>query len=200
MKKILLVLLLLINGAYAQPIINFSAICVDSVWYDANNHFVNVSIYNGDTNSVNYPVVQIINTNGDTISNPDQTLSFFAHAAGYHQTYTDPIIDQGITDFSNYTFVFYDMLWDTSATIGYCATTSINENKNEKLTIYPNPVNDVLYIDGLKQNHHCTIYNVIGEMMMDVENDLGSIDVSELKQGVYFLRVDGVGGRAFLKE
>src|SRR5689334_10446099 len=106
MKRILIILLLLATKTPAQPPIDFNQICVDSVYYDpVNPDLIHITIYNGSSNSINYPVVQIIESDGDTISNLSLALSFFAHPVGYTQTYTDSITVSGIVDFSNYTFV-----------------------------------------------------------------------------------------------
>lgn len=199
MKKLFIVILLLFTkAAYAQHSINFSAICVDSVWYDAMPGFINVSVYNGDTIHINYPTVQIINPNGDTISNRMNILNFFAHPQNQYQTYTDSITVNGITDFSNYTFIFYDNLWDTVAVIDFCEVTSIKENNSESINIYPNPVDDVLYIEA-DRLQSLDIYNLIGENVKRIDIPAKQIDVSELKRGTYFIILNFEGKRVWRK-
>ena len=68
------------------------------------------------------------------------------------------------------------------------------------LSVYPNPVKDMLYINGLEQNTEVSIYNALGALVK-VAN-VGSeeaIDVSELPTGLYIARF-GENSVRFTKE
>lgn len=77
------------------------------------------------------------------------------------------------------------------------ATASLNENLEDKIKIYPNPAQDVLYIDNINQDAKISIVDVTGKIV-ESYSSTKTIDVAELKQGVYFLKFD-FNGKAFVK-
>ena len=64
--------------------------------------------------------------------------------------------------------------------------------------VYPNPMNDVLYIDG-DDVVNVTIFNSVGQQVMSVENK-NVVDVSSLNNGLYFVRVVDDKGNILLKK
>jgi hypothetical protein len=65
--------------------------------------------------------------------------------------------------------------------------------------IYPNPVTNVLHIDGLATGHSVVLYDVVGRECNIVYLD-DSIDMSGLPSGNYVLQVTGASGeRAYFK-
>ncbi|MEX1188839.1 MAG: PKD domain-containing protein [Bacteroidia bacterium] len=63
--------------------------------------------------------------------------------------------------------------------------TGINSIKDTEFKIFPNPVNDILNIRGLGE---CSIFDSQGRVVLQFENDSQTKDVSQLKQGIYFLK------------
>jgi hypothetical protein len=58
--------------------VDYSLVCTDSVWYDPTNPIlINVRLFNGNINHMNYPSVQIVSSSGDTISNQYNLPSWF---------------------------------------------------------------------------------------------------------------------------
>ena len=84
-----------------------------------------------------------------------------------------------------------DTITKTIKTIN--CTTGINQilGSNEQVTIYPNPANDMLYINCKQKNATLFITDVIGNKIkqLSIENDITSFDISSLSKGVYFLNV-----------
>ncbi len=69
-------------------------------------------------------------------------------------------------------------------------TTVITNTEGEEITIYPNPVSSTLYIENVEGM--AVIYNVAGQHILSHDMDeSNSIDLSELENGVYLLRVGG---------
>ena len=75
-------------------------------------------------------------------------------------------------------------------------TTGITEKITPSINIYPNPVNDRLYIETNETVEEVTIYNVIGNVVckmlnghQTMDNGKQSINVSDLNDGVYFVKV-----------
>lgn len=56
-------------------------------------------------------------------------------------------------------------------------------------TLYPNPVNDVLYIKGIEHCDKFEIYNSNGVLVKTDLNFSGKINLASLHEGVYFLKV-----------
>jgi len=84
---------------------------------------------------------------------------------------------------------------------GTCPTASINDQNQLDISIYPNPTNDKLFIQGLSDATEVSIYNVLGKEVLSVKNT-NNINVKALPSGVYVIRIsDGVGqtNRKFIK-
>ena len=78
-----------------------------------------------------------------------------------------------------------------SATIGVDA---IGENE-VVLGIYPNPADDVLNINANAESFEYQMLNSIGQVVMSgVANGSAELNVSDLENGVYFLKVIANGG------
>ena len=65
-----------------------------------------------------------------------------------------------------------------------CNITSIQENNTSEFNIYPNPVKDVLTIEG--DFTSANIYDVFGKLVLTSQTQ-ETIDVSTLSNGVYFV-------------
>ncbi len=68
-----------------------------------------------------------------------------------------------------------------------------NKTQCDNVKIYPNPVNDRLYLDNLIENAILEIYNVQGKLILSQPHFNGTdyIDVSGLSKGAYVLKVIG---------
>lgn len=76
--------------------------------------------------------------------------------------------------------------------------TTVHENNfKNTIQIYPNPVTEKLFIDGLS-NAQIKISNVIGQIII-TENNATAIDVSGLNSGIYFARVSSANEQAVIK-
>jgi hypothetical protein len=70
------------------------------------------------------------------------------------------------------------------------AVTGVNNIKNASIKIYPNPTNDFIYFEGLKEDNIVNIYDVQGKIVVTkLINEKGSIDLSGLNKGVYVVKV-----------
>jgi hypothetical protein len=180
---------------YGAPI-DYSLICVDSVWYEPTNPiFVNVRVFNGNVSHLNYPSVQIVNEDGDTISNVINFVNFFAQGGNSYQVYTDTIIVPGITDFHDYTFIMNELFGQVSDVIDWCLPLSIPEIGETEVLIYPNPLQNNLFIqyNGLfNESSRVEIYDQFGRLVMNQVlpgSTPAYLDVSELASGMYIVRV-----------
>jgi len=73
-------------------------------------------------------------------------------------------------------------------------TTGVNllNSSSSKLNIYPNPVKNILTIEG-ENNSSVVIMDINGKVVrtISIENTQTTIDVSGLTQGVYFVKTNG---------
>jgi pectate lyase len=71
------------------------------------------------------------------------------------------------------------------------ATLGLGQNvQAAKLTLYPNPVTDQLYLSSSDQKiKNVTIYSLNGSLVKSIKNEVDSIDVSDLTSGNYLVKV-----------
>jgi len=84
---------------------------------------------------------------------------------------------------------------------GTCPTASIDDQYFTNLSIYPNPVENNLFISGNDTPISISIYNVLAKEVLSIKNT-NNINVEALPSGVYVIRIsDGVGqtNRKFIK-
>jgi uncharacterized protein (TIGR02145 family) len=81
--------------------------------------------------------------------------------------------------------------------------TGIVMANNKAISVYPNPVNNILYINGLEPNTNLTIYDLGGKVLISQKVKNNQIDVSSLQKGIYSIQMEdknGVVNRKFVKE
>ena len=81
---------------------------------------------------------------------------------------------------------------------------SVTPFKKSKISVYPNPVLDQLFITSESlQAKSLAIYSISGQRILSEKNNANTVDVSELSKGVYFLEItslDGTSVQKFVKE
>jgi hypothetical protein len=82
-----------------------------------------------------------------------------------------------------------------------CSTLGITtENliqKNNKFTIFPNPTNSILIINGLSAGDCITIFNVLGKVhsKFNPTSETFSINTENLQDGVYFCSINSINNK-----
>ena len=70
-------------------------------------------------------------------------------------------------------------------------TVGVEENTLDNVSIYPNPVNDMLIINGGNAEFDYVMYNGMGQMVANgTANGTVQVNVSGMAKGVYFLRLN----------
>lgn len=70
------------------------------------------------------------------------------------------------------------------------ATLGLSQNlETPKLTLYPNPVSNSLYLTSNQKIENVLIYNITGVLVKSISNNPESIDVSNLNSGSYLVKV-----------
>lgn len=66
--------------------------------------------------------------------------------------------------------------------------------EESKISVYPNPAENVLYVDSTDNIQSVKVYNTTGSIVLSVNSLNGnSIDVSGLPSGMYVVRVQTEG-------
>ena len=73
----------------------------------------------------------------------------------------------------------------------YDPSLGVTDFSTERFTLYPNPTTDVLTISALTTIETITIYNTLGQLILQQEEtgNSVSVDVSELASGLYIVQV-----------
>jgi len=70
------------------------------------------------------------------------------------------------------------------------ASLATYQHKNTNINLYPNPVKKILNISKNQQNiQNISIYNQIGQELFSLKSNVSTIDLSNLKEGVYFIEI-----------
>ncbi len=111
------------------------------------------------------------------------------------------MIDNGMAEFVN---TVDPNASGISGTTSYdFATLSTPDSEVFDFSIYPNPTTDKLYINQIDNLKKVEVINMNGQLVFSKENNLETIDVSHLQNGVYFLKVyaqNGSTAKKFIKE
>ncbi len=183
------------ESPFNNSTIDFDLFCVDSVWYDpTDSQFVNIRVVNGSLGGLNYPSVQMLSPTGDTISNPSNRVDFFVHIDNIALVYRDSILVQGITDFSDYSFLMSEGFGDTTAAIGWCSTTGVPQLELISIILYPNPARNYLTLLFKNEVKNCQIDIISQDGKVCLQKTLNSVrnenlDIENLTPGVYFIRI-----------
>ncbi|MDR0606094.1 MAG: T9SS type A sorting domain-containing protein [Bacteroidales bacterium] len=92
---------------------------------------------------------------------------------------------------------------DTSFTAIFEGTNIIDVTQTSSTLIFPNPVQDVLYITTDANIEQIEIYNIQGQLIKTENTNAGEISTMDLSQGLYLLRITsdkGVSTHKFIKQ
>lgn len=118
---------------------------------------------------------------------------------------TNQFLNVGVDKNTNsQTKIFYNVtgVWNTSPFVGslmlhpvfghYYEFTGIGEaslKPASEMVVYPNPANDFLYIKSTESKLTYSIIDVLGKIINEQTLYTDAIDISALKNGIYFIRI-----------
>lgn len=81
-------------------------------------------------------------------------------------------------------------------------TASLGDALNNNIHIYPNPAQDFVFIDNASIDDNINVFNVVGKRVMSfkIETENQQVDITELKSGIYFLRLNNGQATKLLKK
>ncbi len=79
------------------------------------------------------------------------------------------------------------------------SATQVRSERDAQIKIYPNPATDRINIEGLQNECIVTVFNLHGQKVLqfrgDTQNPVCSFNVSDLKDGIYFLQAGDTVGK-----
>ncbi|WP_300670280.1 T9SS type A sorting domain-containing protein [Soonwooa sp.] len=119
------------------------------------------------------------------------------------QTYTKTIDDGVAVKSKNFklkisgTYISgdYYLVVDDLVITQAAPTLAVNDLSKEQISVYPNPVMDVISLSDFKNVKRVSISDISGKLVKNVDNPKESINISELKKGNYILNIQTVNGQ-----
>ncbi len=76
-------------------------------------------------------------------------------------------------------------------TFGNKTDNRIPEMNNTQIRVYPNPTQDILFVDGLKENSTIRLFSIDGRLVetYHVTGTQTQLEVNALQQGIYLLQM-----------
>lgn len=207
--------LMVCGGDAWQWYLNNSAVinAADSFYSPLVSGEYHVVVSNSFGCQISSPVMSV-----EIMSNPPYPTFFpsgnqlITYLTGYsYQWYLDgsPLPGETTSSISVYETGYYSL--QLIATNGctnmsadfYAVAQSIDDIYKTELSVYPNPVQNVLFIDPVPEEAAWWIFDVTGRVVQSGKLKENSIDVSGLESGVYLIRIvtsDSDGSARFVKE
>lgn len=89
---------------------------------------------------------------------------------------------------------------DTITKIVSIAPVSVKNDLRNSVLIYPNPVQEIIYIQGIHSSYKATIYDLEGRVIKTLEySGHNQINISELERGIYILSLEYKQTKIFRK-
>lgn len=161
---------------------------------DSSNTTIRIMVWKDVISDVGIKLVRFDNWSLGEIKIPNTltnqweqiTFDFTAHIGN---TYDQIVIFPDFNARSSENVIYFDNIYGPEATIN-----SIANDSKASPDVYPNPVQDVLRIElpGDAANFESAeIFNYSGQLIIETNDvlELQSLDVSGLKEGVYFLNI-----------
>ena len=116
--------------------------------------------------------------------------------AKYTATITvDKVVSNTQTKFAFLMAQTADKVYIDNVTLMEATNVSVSANRADAVKLYPNPAENNLYIVSKSALKKVEIYNVVGKQVKEYDDVLQSINVSDLKTGVYMIRLTDVKGK-----
>jgi len=83
----------------------------------------------------------------------------------------------------------------------YYTSTNLSDKtpESKKLTIYPNPASDFIFLKNVNPNSSVKIIDTLGKVVINRKINENFIEVKSLPKGTYFLEIEGLKTLKFIK-
>ncbi len=191
------------------PPLNCDSFCVASITYDTvNANYLYVTIENNDTNFINYPIVQLIDSNGDTVANAQKIFEYYGQLEGTQQTYHIPTVLGSFPQNWNGQVLLEDGLFHTVCVIDFpCDSipTSIRENESSydfNVEFVPGGEKIIIRISQMdSEGAEIIVSNVSGQVVYREKefSAVTSIPIKNWTEGIYLACVVHDGRKEVMK-
>jgi hypothetical protein len=115
-------------------------------------------------------------------------------------TYTRTITVDKVKANTETKFVFLlaqaaDLVYIDNVSLKEVTNVSVGENKASTVKFYPNPAQNEIYFTGKDKLRKVSVYNVVGAQVKEFKNVSESLNISDLKPGVYMVKVTDENGK-----
>ncbi len=202
MKKIILLIVLLSASVLMSraQVTNCNSFCILTIAVDSVNHQMHLTIFNGNdtTTQVNYPIIQVTNTLGDTVANIDGLAYYFEQFGGDTITHIIPTTLTSLPIGFTCTVYITDGSTDSTCTISYPTPCTVGIKElfvTNDLHIYPNPATNEIYVDLGKSTNQLALINLYdteGRLIKRYTTASNQLIINRegLINGIYFVTID----------
>lgn len=155
--------------------------------YDGNNNCTNISEYSGYDNNTGQWLY--LNKEFGFVYDSTVNINNIAGLSSFWKEY----FDLDIPLFNELQLVTIDMGDVIQYDFYYSNSTGLDEPKEILLSVWPNPATEKVHVGGI-EIAEVQVYNTLGQLMKTVQNS-NEVDVSNLPQGVYLLRITDAEGK-----
>ena len=160
--------------------------------------FTNASSFNGDISTWNVSKVTLMdgmfyeassfnkNISSWDVSNVTTMRGMFYSTTDFNQD----LSGWCVTNIASEPIDFSQLSENKKPIWGTCPNSSLSVNDPDvtNISIYPNPVVDKLFIEGLSDASKVSIYNIFGKLVKP-KITLKAIDVDNLQSGIYIVKI-----------
>ena len=145
--------------------------------------------------------------------NADDAIIWFKGAANASPSTTNQLIidnnnqmlDVAVADFDGDSDIDIAVVGNQSDTVDWIENRlnvlSINDSDLPTITIYPNPTKDVLHFENINENIEVSVFDIIGKQVLEQTINVGeTLNVSQLSNGIYTIRINNNISSKFVKE
>ena len=166
------------------------------VWYKftAFTSLISVAIFGEDNLDIGFEILEG-SCQGSSVLCYNQGLVGVGETTNFDtaipgQTYYLRIFNAGSISNVSFQFCVFNF--------GQLNTKTVNiENK---LSIYPNPVQDKLIIDSTENFKEIAVFDIYGKKILNVDFQTKSLDVSGLSKGIYILKFLAESNEVFMRK
>ncbi len=159
----------------------------------ASNNIIRIMVYKTKISDVGIKLVTASSASlgeikvANTVINQWEqlTFDFSAHIGG--MTYDQLVVFPDFTARAADDTIYFDNVFGDPATL------STNELTKPKLTLFPNPTNDIINFDSENAIERVEVYTLEGKSLMVLQN-VKSVDLANFEPGLYIVKtlVDGI--------
>lgn len=120
----------------------------------------------------------------------DSEGNSYLSGLGYNQIQMDELL------FGNGVDAYFPFLTKIST-----QALNVNQPELQSITVYPNPSENYLFIDGVRENTQATLFNLLGQKVKDViVIPSEPLNITDLPSGIYLLKTEKHTPVKFLKK